>query len=628
MALDQSDKLALVALVVSLIALCNGFVQAAQQLLSTAQGYRNCKEEIIGPWSATRHRRWIWREFRYEVLYQTPEIMLLTDAGLEEEQKRRLVCFLNRVQSDPKSYRYRSIWRTLFGQRAGQTNAIESTAHSRLKTYDRKTWEQGSGPKPNTPSIDVALGSAVNWQTLVQVLHNVYTAYWPAECACSMAIGYSLQTRSSFVERRTTAAVAYRLQTWDFNPPEVVRPLALTTVGDIVVLVMRMGMTWRELQPGNARMQADGGGYNVTSSEIRGVGTVLRFGVEIQEQPLIAYIPSTDSDKMLCGILPVDTELIQKDHFELFDGQRKVPNILPILMYLSVEQSARDALIHPDLQKFIPGFAEVWRRTAFNDLIFFMAPFMPLTGCSAAYIGFRGFLSLSPTNCMTYWEARLALLYRLEQRTRNLPEDSKLVWICHAMQKFEKDFYGEFYSTTRASHADYYRTPASKPTGLPEYCNGVFQKTQRYFSELLQTKSTDHNGSLYCNLVSAHCSMAVPAALAARDRALPDHGKRRLNYSIHQERSPRLNMRDMYEIAWSYVDFVEQGKIYKDLQRQGDGHSPLSLEQAEEAWWMMVLRGMTWGFSVYICTTDHRPEGRVSIVPSYFWGNSSPVWLA
>ena len=46
---------------------------------------------------------------------------------------------------------------------------------------------------------------------------------------------------------RTDIGVVYRSWTWDFMPPEMVRPLAEVGVGDCVVLAMRMGMVWRAL---------------------------------------------------------------------------------------------------------------------------------------------------------------------------------------------------------------------------------------------------------------------------------------------------------------------------------------------------------------------------------------------
>ena len=119
--------------------------------------------------------------------------------------------------------------------------------------------------------------------------------------------------------------------------------------------------------------------------------------------------------------------------------------------------------------------------------------------------------------------------------------------------------------------------------------------------------------------------MAVRASQAARDRALPNNGKDLLNYSVPQERAgKRPNMRDCYEIASSYVDAVEEGKMYDLIVDRGYGQS--TQDEAEEAWWMMILPGMIWGLSVSICTTDHRPEGKVPNVPSYLWQISAPVW--
>lgn len=541
--------------------------------------------------------------------------MLLTDAECEQ----RRACPLNRVWSDPKSLRYSSIWNKLFGVR--QTDAVARTVHDNVQRHL---------PSPS-PDAEGALNYDMDWQALMRVLHMVYTAYWPHECSCKTNAGYSFpipKERVPNIERRTTAAVVYRQQTWDLIPPEVTRPLAITTIGDIVVLVMRMGMTWRDLRPGHSVMQADGNGHSVMPLQIRGVGTALQFGRDTfgensSNRSLIEYIPSMDADKMLCGILPVDREIVGKYDFPLFVGRCEFPAIIPVLKFLDVDQSAQDALNQPDLQKFIPGFSEVWRRTAFNDLIFLLAPYMPLNGCSASYVGFRGFLSLSLTNCMTYWEARLALLFRLEKRTQHLPKDSKLFKIRETMQKFEKDerMRKEFYSP---AHADDYPDPRPKPEALSEYCAKVFRETQEYFKDLNKRYPTA-KPNMYCNLVAAHCSIAVPAAIAARDRVL-DQG--RLDLSIHRERSPRFSMWQTYEIAWSYVDFVEQGNLHSDLVRQGDRQSLLSHEQAEEAWWMMILRGMTWGLSVYICTTDHTPDARVSIVPSRYWKTPTPIWLA
>lgn len=76
------DNVAVVALVVSLVALFIALTQGSVQLFSTAEGYRKCAASIIGPWSSKRHRKWLWSEFRFETQYVTPHIALLNPADL------------------------------------------------------------------------------------------------------------------------------------------------------------------------------------------------------------------------------------------------------------------------------------------------------------------------------------------------------------------------------------------------------------------------------------------------------------------------------------------------------------------------------------------------------------------
>lgn len=80
--LSTSDITALVALVISLIALVVTATQLSAQLFSTAEGARKCSKSVLGPWSRSRkpdtRTRWKWRwsEGRYETLYVAPELSL------------------------------------------------------------------------------------------------------------------------------------------------------------------------------------------------------------------------------------------------------------------------------------------------------------------------------------------------------------------------------------------------------------------------------------------------------------------------------------------------------------------------------------------------------------------------
>ncbi|PYH48711.1 uncharacterized protein BP01DRAFT_379119 [Aspergillus saccharolyticus JOP 1030-1] len=74
--LSSSDSIALTAFIVSLNALSVTILQLLQQYFATAQGYNRCSRRYIGEWSRFRHRRYVWREFRFEVTFVRPVIYL------------------------------------------------------------------------------------------------------------------------------------------------------------------------------------------------------------------------------------------------------------------------------------------------------------------------------------------------------------------------------------------------------------------------------------------------------------------------------------------------------------------------------------------------------------------------
>lgn len=66
--LDTSDQVALTALVIAIVALFITTLQVLQQYAATADGYRRCNAAYMGLWAKATHRRFIWRELRFEVM--------------------------------------------------------------------------------------------------------------------------------------------------------------------------------------------------------------------------------------------------------------------------------------------------------------------------------------------------------------------------------------------------------------------------------------------------------------------------------------------------------------------------------------------------------------------------------
>lgn len=75
-----------------------------------------------------------------------------------------------------------------------------------------------------------------------------------------------------------TLPLTYRVtRSWDFMPPEVVRPFASTTVSDIAIIALRMGMSWKTFKPEEGAMEAEGNGQAMSSTLVRALGIMLRY---------------------------------------------------------------------------------------------------------------------------------------------------------------------------------------------------------------------------------------------------------------------------------------------------------------------------------------------------------------
>ena len=71
------DAVALVALIISLIALVITTGQLLQQYFGTADGYRRCQASVMSPrWAAMTKLHFRWPEFRFETHYCVPDISI------------------------------------------------------------------------------------------------------------------------------------------------------------------------------------------------------------------------------------------------------------------------------------------------------------------------------------------------------------------------------------------------------------------------------------------------------------------------------------------------------------------------------------------------------------------------
>jgi hypothetical protein len=71
--------------------------------------------------------------------------------------------------------------------------------------------------------------------------------------------------------------IVERRRSWDFVPPDVIRPFASITLSDIAILARRMGMVWNEFKPSAGILEAEGNDHVLSSVVVRGLGIMLSY---------------------------------------------------------------------------------------------------------------------------------------------------------------------------------------------------------------------------------------------------------------------------------------------------------------------------------------------------------------
>jgi hypothetical protein len=244
-------NIAAAALAISLVAFITALGQFFQQYLATADGYRRCQRSVMGDWAQKTRLRWRWREFRFETLYTTPEIIM----GYENSSSR-----------------------FDFSRITGSEGSRVSTLVSR-----------------NSSEV---LNDSHEMACWVELLLGIHT--------CIASYGSEKET----VNNGRVPGLFFQERSWDFQLPDVVRPLAKTSVEAIAVIARRMGMRWKDFRPVDGVMRAEGNQQIITATLVRSIGAVLQYSktsrlLATPEYPEI-YIPTKGSDALGFAIIIPD----------------------------------------------------------------------------------------------------------------------------------------------------------------------------------------------------------------------------------------------------------------------------------------------------------------------------------
>ena len=611
---------AVTALVVSLFALFTAVAQLLQQYFGAADGLRRCQAPIIGEWAKNTRLRFRWREFRFEVTFIAPVIGINREESLPGANNAP-----RGPESDGKPDLF--LWNAL---------GITGTSLSRRMTFSPEQADQDCQDTFIYDEKEV-MGMAVSklrkdgptdmvgWISLIDRLHilqsvgkrpmvsvardtKFYNKEAPTQRLRSWDIAKYLPCHP------TIPSIAIRQRSWDFMPPDFLRPVASSTVGDIIVLAHRLGMGWRSLKPGAGVLHAEGNGQTLTGSMVRSFGIVLQYtrdhalesrSAEHAWQNLI--IPTEEADKVGFGIIPGDDRLGMPD-LPMTAEDGSFDEIDASMSALNITRRAQNVM------------REVWRQHGYyegwNEVICLACPFLPMPEENSINCVLRPLQHIASP--LLWREGRRAFRIRTRHEADILNSSSKSPKLAKHLENLWQRYitgwktYPSWGSETFFDKST--RNCYSKEFLM--YLKGQHDWTTDYFlNKEPNTLKHERGQDLeFKDLLSAHLSMAPSAWPVARENDKKGNYKRAFGES-----------KRMFEVFQVYADRLpEVAERVKETSGFDDE------EVVREAWWSLMYRGQVWWLSVQILGGPHRtPDDRRGIyVPSSYWGSKVPVYIA
>ncbi len=557
---------AYVAISALVIALCSLVITTGQllgQYFATADGYRRCQPSVMGLWARRTRMRWRWAQFRFEVLYSTPDI------------------FLNDFRVDANHMRYGIL------ARGGEWITGSPSSEARTMVDSRSF---------SNPSDEM-----VCWLPLLATLHRHEKEM--AFYKCYSASADKLRSESPL---RLAPALIIRERSWDFMSPDIVRPFATTNVSDVAVLARRLGMTWKEFRPEDGALRAEGNGHMLTSTVARSIGIVLQYmrtgprttdrdggeGAWYKAVPNDLYIPVGEADGMGFGVLP---------GFDLLDiPEHRVGTIDEVLTTMdSFDNSGGSSNTIRDVRRIVPRVT-----FGFSDLIPFAAPMMRLRGSTIIRVPIPTEYAVGLT---CHREGFVVFYHRLKEyiKERNGLVSRQTKWV---LQRYED--LSQY--TIWENEVEANRQPNGRDIHFLEKVHDCWDEATKYFIKLQEQYSTDGLRFRYTDLMASHIIRAVRYWNDAFEHIRRENGKEPRNH---------FGLRNwVAEGAHVYFDYLPY--IVAEMRQRGFDNEQV----VHDSWLTMMFRAFCWWRCHYMNPGQdmlHSP----SILPSRYWGSKLPVYI-
>lgn len=302
---DSNDEVivAVVALIVSVVALSATFMQVLQQYYASAAGYSQCNTKVMGDWAKSKTRRFSWEELRFEVQFDAPVIFVSPPDNKRGPIPDAPIYFLDGTQKSLDD-----TWTT--------SDMYLRKEYMMLSTKER---------------IHTADNERASWFVLLYAVQRMEAKsnewqqkqYGPPG---ELTEKYGLpRTPPSLRDHHTlTVAVQRKRKSWDTMPSSIVKPYATTTMCHLIEMLAALGVYWKEFDRKRDRYWAEGNGFLVLGERLSDLG--LMFSVQVYGQCIFESnrVVPVDYVKELCfGYVPT----IYRDTID--QSRLRVPSDMP-----------------------------------------------------------------------------------------------------------------------------------------------------------------------------------------------------------------------------------------------------------------------------------------------------------
>jgi hypothetical protein len=408
-------------------------------------------------------------------------------------------------------------------------------------------------------------------------------------------------------------------------PPDVVRPMASTRLGDLLVIGHRLGMDWIDVRPSENVLRARRNGKSLTAFEIRGLGLALRYTDKDPQRDNIAdlfviptstfmhpqslsplSVPTTAVDKMAFGFIPSDADLGTEEYC-LWQGPKKYEGIQQVFTQLGVEwdamyyctRGAAGECFFDD--RWFAYHEPTWNAAC--DAIYVLSPWLPIPGSRASKVRLP---CRSEQHTPFNWrEGYVTLWLRLQDLVTSTQGSTQTTIVFQHLNALATQYSDNF--------VDLYNLPnqwRSHYGGAITTVQGLRDLKEMYDAAVAYLRDLPFP---YVSLVAAHIEMAVHShKLVAASESKGWRKCARFNDELHYFW--------MVELAHQYVDNISY--VQEAMQRR---HRDVQPDMVRGAWWTMVLKAITWKFSVQ----PHGAHAWDSYTPwpSHFWESDMPIYI-